>query len=123
MITSLRIVLNNTFSERVCNFNKFFEMKTACLSFFLFLFLFPVKQTPSPIPQVANAPAGNRFVEISKTGETVIPNGRILTPAGKSIVVAPHPYGLTLSPDGNTVILANSGTSPLSITIILEYFI
>ena len=48
----------------------------------------------------------------------MIPNGRILTPAGKSIVVAPHPYGLILSPDGNTAITANSGTGPLSITII-----
>ncbi|NLB92818.1 MAG: bifunctional YncE family protein/alkaline phosphatase family protein [Bacteroidales bacterium] len=93
-------------------------MKTACLSFFLFLFLFSCKTDTQPDPWVANAPAGNRFVEISKTGETVIPNGRILTPAGKSIVVAPHPYGLTLSPDGNTVVTANSGTSPLSITII-----
>ena len=33
-------------------------------------------------------------------------------------MVAPHPYGLTLSPDGNTAVTANSGTSPLSITII-----
>ncbi|MCY1721425.1 hypothetical protein OU798_13800 [Prolixibacteraceae bacterium Z1-6] len=69
---------------------------------------------------ITTSPSGNRFVEIDKTGETVIPNGRILTPAGKSIVVAPHPYGLTLSPDGNTAITANSGTSPLSITIIRD---
>ena len=55
---------------------------------------------------------------IDQEGETIIPNGRILTPAGKSIVVAPHPYGLTLSPDGNTAITANSGTSPLSVSII-----
>ncbi|MBN2174111.1 MAG: hypothetical protein JW731_08270, partial [Bacteroidales bacterium] len=57
-------------------------------------------------------------VKIDKDGETIIPNGRIIKPAGKSIVVAPHPYGLTISPDGNTAITANSGTSPLSITII-----
>jgi YVTN family beta-propeller protein len=67
---------------------------------------------------IISAPAGERFVEIDKNGETIIPNGRILTPAGKSIVVAPHPYGLTLSPDGTTAVTANSGTSPLSITII-----
>lgn len=67
---------------------------------------------------IASAPAGKQFTHIDKTGTTIIPNGRLLTPVGKSIVVAPHPYGLTLSPDGNTVITANSGTSPLSITII-----
>src|SRR5690554_6919165 len=71
-------------------------------------------------PWIASAPAGDRFVEINKTDETVIPNGRLLTPAGKSIVVAPHPFGLTLSPDGNTAVTANSGTSPLSITIIRD---
>lgn len=69
-------------------------------------------------PWIASAPAGSRYVSINHNGETIIPNGRILTPAGKSIVVAPHPYGLTISPDGNTAITANSGISPLSITII-----
>ncbi len=53
-----------------------------------------------------------------KHGKTVIPNGRFITPAGKSILTAPHPYGLTLSPDGNTAVTANSGTNPLSITIV-----
>jgi len=69
-------------------------------------------------PWIVTPPAGSRFVTIDKSGETIIPNGRIIAPAGKSIVVAPHPYGLTLSPDGNTAITANSGTSPLSISII-----
>ena len=69
-------------------------------------------------PWIISVPAGNRFVTIDQAGETIIPNGRIIAPLGKSIVVAPHPYGLTLSPDGNTAITANSGTGPLSITII-----
>ncbi|NQT27785.1 bifunctional YncE family protein/alkaline phosphatase family protein [candidate division KSB1 bacterium] len=67
---------------------------------------------------IASAPAGNKFTKIDKTGKTVIPNGRYITPAGKSLVTAPHPYGLALSPDGNTAVTANSGTSPLSITIV-----
>jgi YVTN family beta-propeller protein len=74
--------------------------------------------TKSPDPWVISAPAGDRFVTIDKSGETVLPNGRMITPTGKSIVVAPHPYGLTLSPDGNTVVTANSGIRPLSIFII-----
>ena len=67
---------------------------------------------------IISAPAGNKFTKINKKGKTVIPNGRFITPVGKSIITAPHPYGLTLSPDGNTVVTANSGTNPLSITIV-----
>ena len=67
---------------------------------------------------VLSAPAGSRYTHIDTAGVTVIPNGRLLTPLGKSIVVAPHPYGLTLSRDGNIAVTANSGTNPLSISII-----
>lgn len=66
---------------------------------------------------IISAPAGNEFTKINKTGTTIIPNGRYITPAGKSIITAPHPYGLALSSDGNIAITANSGTNPLSITI------
>ncbi len=67
---------------------------------------------------VLSAPAGKLFTKINRKGKTVIPNGRFITPLGKSITVAPHPYGLTLSNDGKIAVTANSGTSPLSITII-----
>ena len=75
-------------------------------------------ENKSSLPWIVTAPAGTRYTAIDKSGETIIPNGRIVTPVGKSITVAPHPYGLTLSPDGNTAVTANSGTNPLSITII-----
>lgn len=93
-------------------------MKILALFLFVLLSIASCKTNKQPDPWIASAPAGERYVEINKTGETVLPNGRLLTPAGKSIVVAPHPFGLTLSPDGNTAVTANSGTSPLSITII-----
>jgi len=93
-------------------------MKNTLLFLFAIAFLSLCNMKNIPDPWIVTAPAGERYVQINKTGTTVIPNGRLLTPAGKSIVVAPHPYGLTLSPDGNTAITANSGTSPLSITII-----
>lgn len=75
-------------------------------------------QTKKVDPWIISAPAASQQTAILKNGKTIIPNGRLLTPAGKSIVVAPHPYGLTLSPDGQTAITANSGTSPLSISIL-----
>lgn len=66
---------------------------------------------------IAQAPAGDQFCKINPEGETIIPNGRIIKPHGKTYRVAPHPYGLTLSPDGKTIITANSGNRPFSISI------
>ena len=70
---------------------------------------------------IATAPAGDQYTQINREGTTVIPNGRLITPAGKQIMVAPHPFGLTISPDGNTIITSNSGTGPFSISIIKNY--
>ena len=67
---------------------------------------------------VLSAPAGSLYTSIDKVGTTVIPNGRLLTPSGNSLVVAPHPFGLALSGDGEIAVTANSGIRPLSITII-----
>lgn len=76
------------------------------------------KDLPENTLWIASAPAGTEFTKIDKEGKTIIPNGRYITPIGKSISTAPHPYGLTLSPDGTIAVTANSGTSPLSITIV-----
>lgn len=67
---------------------------------------------------VFSSPAGNAFTKIDKNGVTIIPNGRFITPLGRTIATAPHPYGLVLSNDNSIAVTANSGTSPLSITII-----
>ncbi len=67
---------------------------------------------------IVSAPAGSEYCHIDKTGKTVIPNGRYVTPIGKVITTAPHPYGLALSSDGNIAVTANSGIRPLSITIV-----
>jgi YVTN family beta-propeller protein len=67
---------------------------------------------------VISAPAGSAYTQINRDSITIIPNGRFLTPRGRQISVAPHPYGLVVSHDGNTVVTANSGTNPISISII-----
>lgn len=66
----------------------------------------------------ARAPAGERFAEINRDGTTVLPNGRLLTPMGRHFQVAPHPYGLALSPDGSRAVTANSGMRPFSISFL-----
>lgn len=66
------------------------------------------------------APAGNRYAERNPAGTTVLPNGRLLTPRGRQVLVAPHPYGLALSPDGKTLVTSNSGTGPFSLSILTD---
>ena len=61
------------------------------------------------------APAGERYVELKPQGESILPNGRKITPRGQLFRVQPHPYGLTLSPDGRWLVTACSGGPQLSI--------
>ncbi|GIV14639.1 MAG: hypothetical protein KatS3mg022_0074 [Armatimonadota bacterium] len=63
-------------------------------------------------------PAGERTAQINPDGVTILPNGRLLTPRGKQIRVAPHPYGMTLSADGKVLVTVNGGTAPFSLSII-----
>ncbi len=88
------------------------------LSFFIVFLLFISCLKSDKKITILTAPAGKRYTQISRNGVTIIPNGRLLTPLGKSIQVAPHPYGLVMSNDGKTVVTANSGTKPLSVSII-----
>ena len=69
---------------------------------------------------VAFTPAGNAYTHINRSGTTVLPNGRLITPLGRQIETAPHPYGLTLSNDGSIAVTANSGVQPFSITVIRD---
>ena len=73
----------------------------------------------SRIPSFSlSAPAGDRPTKIDPNGETILPSGRLITPLGKQVKVAPHPYGLALSPDGKTLVTVNSGTKPFSVSIL-----
>lgn len=64
------------------------------------------------------APARERPAQINTDGTTILPNGRLLTPRGRQIRVAPHPYGMTLSADGKVLVTVNGGTAPFSLTVI-----
>jgi YVTN family beta-propeller protein len=99
----------------------------------LFLLLFSLSVLAQPTPKlspprfVISAPAGNEYTHIDRAGKTVLPNGRYITPRGRQIETAPHPYGLILSPDrgdgtGQTAITANSGTAPFSISMLRNVF-
>jgi YVTN family beta-propeller protein len=65
-------------------------------------------------------PAGLEQTKIDRKGTTVLPNGRHLTPRGLQIEVAPHPFGLTLSPEGSVAVTANCGIEPFSVSVITD---
>jgi YVTN family beta-propeller protein len=96
----------------------FMRLKQATQLLLFFFTLLHVVPLRAQVKWIASPPAGNLPARIEKSGIAILPNGRIVSPLGKQIVVAPHPYGLVLSADGTIAVTANSGTSPLSITII-----
>ncbi len=67
---------------------------------------------------IIEAPAGEKITHLNFEGQSVLPNSRVIEPYGDTYRVAPHPFGLVLSPDGAIAVTANSGTSPLSISIL-----
>src|SRR5262245_43966350 len=72
-----------------------------------------------------SAPAGNRPATtntiINGVSAAILPNGRLVTPAGVEVnVQAPKPFGLALSPDGTMLATLNSGAAPFSLTLISD---
>ena len=49
-------------------------------------------------------PGRNEYANIDPAGTSVIPSGRYLGPAGKSVRITHDPFGLAISPDGKTAI-------------------
>ncbi len=87
---------------------------------FLFFSLTGCRQKIRPEEWSVSAPAGFEQTQIVRQGTTVIPNGRIITPLGRQVEVAPHPYGLVLSPEGSLAVTANCGVRPFSVSIITD---
>src|SRR5215471_5151152 len=72
-----------------------------------------------------SSPAGNRpattSTVIDGVSAAVLPNGRLVTPAGVEVnVQAPKPFGLALSPNGRILATLNSGSGPFSLTLIRD---
>jgi YVTN family beta-propeller protein len=64
-----------------------------------------------------SAPAGERIATNDARGP-VLPNGRLLTPRGRQVKIAAHPFGLALSPDGRTLVASCNGTEPFAVSIL-----
>lgn len=67
--------------------------------------------TTTALPQVLTAGP-------KTDGTTVNTHGWRLTPAGKQIELGDRPYGMTISPDGQTLLVSNNGQSTQSLMVI-----
>src|SRR5262245_29873392 len=70
-----------------------------------------------------SAPAGDlpamRHINIDGFDGAVLPNGRLITPAGREVAVnAPKPFGLAVAPSGTMLATVNSGITPFSVSLI-----
>lgn len=64
----------------------------------------------APLPTVYTAPAGSRPAGAPNPGrpyDVILPNGRIVAPVGKSVVVGMNALGVTTTPDGKYAIVSN----------------
>jgi len=59
--------------------------------------------------EILTVPAGDKFTEINVSGTTVLPSGRLLTPAGEMIRITNDPFGMTISPDGKKSVTLHNG--------------
>lgn len=64
----------------------------------------------APLPTVYTAPAGSRPAGAPRAArpyDVILPNGRVVSPVGKSVVVGMNALGVTLTPDGKYAIVSN----------------
>ena len=69
-------------------------------------------------PADYHAPAGERTVARRPGADSIIPGGRFVHPYGEQHFTGPGPFGLTVSPDGNTIVTADGGPGRYSLTVL-----
>ena len=58
-------------------------------------------------------PGLNEYCKINPDGKSVLPSGRYVSPAGKTIRITHDPFGMAVSPDGKTAITLHNGVVTL----------
>lgn len=58
---------------------------------------------------VLQVPGKNQFCTIDEKGTSVLPSGRLLTPAGNLIRITHDPFGMAISPDGRKALTLHNG--------------
>lgn len=75
----------------------------------LFSLLFFVAAPQSKQTSILSVPAGQAYNKIDTNGISILPSGRYVTPAGKTIRITHDPFGMALSPDGKKIVTLHNG--------------
>src|SRR5438067_1664224 len=59
--------------------------------------------------KILSVPGRDAYTHIDVNGKTVLPSGRYLTPAGKTIQITHDPFGMAVSPDGIKTVALHNG--------------
>lgn len=58
---------------------------------------------------ILQVPGVNEYCNINTNGTSVLPSGRFITPAGKTLRITHDPFGLSISPDGKKAVTLHNG--------------
>lgn len=83
-------------------------MYKASLHFILF-FLVGAQAISQKAIKILTVPGKDLYTQINKEGKTVLPSGRYVTPAGKTIQITHDPFGMAVSPDGKRTVTLHNG--------------
>src|SRR4051812_33653513 len=76
---------------------------------FFFLIYCPLKVFSQKGLTILTVPGKEAYTNINKNGKTVLPSGRYVTPAGKTIQITHDPFGMAVSPDGTKTVTLHNG--------------
>ena len=63
-------------------------------------------------------PAGERYAIRGAHGDSILPGGRVIEPAGSQFPTGPGPFAMAVSPSGRVVVTTNLGPERTSLTVI-----
>ena len=87
---------------------KLFMLKYTCI-YFIICLVCNLTLAAQSQQHYLSVPGKEEYTHISQNGITVLPSGRYITPAGKTIRIAHDPFGMVVSPDGSKTVTLHNG--------------
>lgn len=78
------------------------------LSTFCFFF-YTIKVSAQKELSILTVPGKEAYTNINKNGNTELPSGRYVTPAGQTIQITHDPFGMAVTPDGTKTVTLHNG--------------
>jgi len=79
------------------------------ISTLFILFSFALSLNAQQSKSILQVPATNQYCIIKENGASVLPSGRLVTPAGNVIRITNDPFGMAISPDGKKAVTLHNG--------------